>query len=176
MKKIFFGILVCIIVSALCMYASAEASQLVPDENGTYTVEYTGQPGEHYFMIVLDGMYNEGEERTLTDDSILYLAQEKADENGVVSFSEFCPKPCDMATVFISGEGIATPMVYGYINTVGESAINVPANSTVHFADGTTHRYTDKTTIFAPAKQGFMYVNTDYASHSLYFVNANGLF
>ena len=108
MKRSFLSILVSVIccITMLCICANAQAPELIPDENARYNLDYIGTPGEFYFMLVLDGTYYEGDERVLTEESILYIAQQKADENGVASFSGFRPKPCEEATVFISGGNI----------------------------------------------------------------------
>lgn len=177
MKKGIVSFLLCILccTAVFCLSTNALAPEIIPDENARYTVSYEGTPGDFYFMIVLEGTYYEGDERVITDESILYIAQQKADEAGVVKFSGFRPKPCNEATVFISGGSIDTPEICGYINSVGMSTITVPANSTVHFADGTTRRYEDEETVFVPVEEGFVYVNSGYTSHTLYVVDADGV-
>lgn len=177
MKKSFLSIFISVLccIAMLCLFANAQAPELLPDENARYTVNYTGTPGEFYFMIVLEGTYYEGDERVITEDSVLYLAQKEADSNGFVSFSSFRPKLCESATVFVSGSGMDAPEICGYINAVGKNSIDVPANSTVHFADGTTREYENPTTVFVPVEEGFVYVNSNYESHTLYAVDANGV-
>lgn len=177
MKKKLFSLIICIIccVSALCFAANAQAPVLEPDDNARFTVNYKGKPGSFYFLLVLDGMYYEGDERFLTDDSILYVSQKMASEDGIVSFSNFRPKPCEEATVFISGGTIELPEICGYISTVSKSTITVPENSTVHFADGTVKEYENETTVFVPLDEGFIYVNSNYTSHALYVVGADGI-
>lgn len=176
MKKSFSSIFISVLcfIAVLCTCTAAQAPELTPDENAKYTVNYTGTPGEFYFMIVLEGTYYEGDERVITEDSVLYLAQKEADSNGFVSFSSFRPKPCESATVFVSGSGMDAPEICGYINAVGKNSIDVPANSTVHFADGTTREYKNQATVFVPVEEGFVYVNSNYESHTLYAVDANG--
>ena len=177
MKKSFSSIFISVLcfIAILCTCTAAQAPELIPDENAKYTVDYTGTPGEFYFMLVLEGTYYEGDERVITEEGILYLAQKQADDNGFVCFSGFSPKPRKAATVFISGAGIDIPEICGYINSVGMSTITVPANSTVHFADGTTRRYEDEETVFVPVEEGFVYVNSGYTSHTLYVVDADGV-
>jgi len=177
MKKTILSFIICIIccVSALCFAANAQAPVLEPDDNARFTVNYKGKPGSFYFLLVLDGMYYEGDERFLTDDSILYVSQKMASEDGIVSFSGFRPKPCEEATVFISGGTIELPEICGYISTVSKSTITVPENSTVHFADGTVKKYENETTVFVPTDEGFIYVNSGYTSHTLYVVGADGI-
>lgn len=177
MKNKFFYIVICAfcIATVFCLCANALAPELLPDENAKFTVNYEGESGELYFLLVLDGTYHEGEERVLTQDSILYISQTRADNNGLASFSSFRPKPCESATVFVSGGSLDAPEICGYINTVSKCTITVPENSTVHFADGTTRKYENKSTVFVPAKKGFMYVNSGYTSHVLYSVDSNGV-
>ncbi|MBR5308347.1 MAG: hypothetical protein IKU43_06225 [Clostridia bacterium] len=106
-------------VAALLICSScfcANAADYTAKEDGSYTVEIEGRtPGKEYVIVVVAGDYTEKEMPELSEDNIIYINQVTADENGVVSFSDFIPMTESVGTVYIGGDD--TPTEAGILAT-----------------------------------------------------------
>ena len=180
--KTFTKTLISCILCTLMLVIVASAAQVqrfYPDENGKYTVTYeNGTQNEYYSLLVVKGTYTENNNPEITEDNIIYIAQETADENGNVTFADFTPKEMADGTVYIGGSNLDSALLLGYIGETGLETISVPAGSTVYFYfedDKTVTKCPYEANIGVPVKKGFIYVNTGYSAQTIYSVDENGM-
>lgn len=131
MKKKLLAILL-----ALCMFTFSTVTALAipseitptPAESKTYNVEYatndTANSGKQYVLLIIKAPKDAtlGDETALGEldvDSILYIDQAGADENGKVTFNGLQLKSQTSANVYISGETLNAPVHVGYIVVAG---------------------------------------------------------
>jgi len=106
-----------------------------PDDNGSYTLEYTDEKivdGESYGFVVIEGLGSEILD--LSDDnfeSILYIDEAVA-ENGSVSFNSFGLRGTQPAedgfvggTAFIGGEGFESATTVGTLQAAEDPVVPV---------------------------------------------------
>ena len=89
----------------------------------SYTAAYTGaKEGEQYALLVVRGTVDEkGALPPISDDTIMYIEQTAADDNGTVSFENFIPKSTPDCVVLLGGvfeDGIS-PKVLGTLEAQG---------------------------------------------------------
>lgn len=115
MKKV-----LALVLAALLMTAAvfAAPTAFTPNENGEYSVGYTeGTENNYYALLVVSGIYAEGETPAISEDTVLYIDQGTADANGDVSFEGWIPKNDTEATVYLGGSDLDDgPVLLGYLS------------------------------------------------------------
>lgn len=116
MKKI-LKTLALVVLCAFTLSATAFASeQILPDENGMFNIVYEdGTDGDYYSLVVVEGIYEEGDFPTISYDTVLHVSSAVGTESGV-SFDGFVPASDEPATVYVGGTSLGAPMILGYIN------------------------------------------------------------
>lgn len=89
-----------------------------------YTASYTGaKAGEQYALLVVRGTVDEkGALPPISDDTIMYIDQTAADDNGTVSFENFIPKSTPNCVVLLGGvfeNGVTSPVTLGTLKAQG---------------------------------------------------------
>ena len=117
MKKFLIALLVCVAVMSLAAYA--ELPTYTPESDGTYTIGYTeGAESNYYALLVVEGVYAEGETPVISEDTVLYIDQATANANGDVSFDGWIPKNEEPATVYLGGSNFTDgPVLLGYLGS-----------------------------------------------------------
>ena len=138
MRKVLGFVLVLCVCVALMSVAAFAAPTFVPATDGTYSVPYTeGGSGNYYALLVVEGVYDEEDTPVISEDTVLYIDQAKADTNGAVSFDGWIPKNENPATVYLGGLDLGGPVLLGYL---GSSTFVV--SGTVSTDSGTTYEAT----------------------------------
>lgn len=120
MRNVTGKLIICALVLAALMsvLAFAEPTAYVPEADGTYTIGYTeASASKYYAILVVKGVYADGETPEISEDSVLYIDQATAGSSGEVSFSGFIPRTNDPASVYLgsNAEGFDGPVLLGYI-------------------------------------------------------------
>lgn len=180
MKKI-AGFFACIaLVSALmcmCVFAQ-EITQLYPNQDGSYDVQYQGSANEYYVVLVVSGTYTQDQTPDITSDTILYIDQVIADENGVASFDSFNVNKSVDGTVYIGGSDLDKAELFGHLSAQMPKItlyLPVEADSTVFFQDGTQQYFENAGVAEFMSDDGVVVVNTGYTSQKFYKVSDNTL-
>ena len=135
MKRVLGMLLVLVAIMSVSVFA--ETVTYTPEDDGTYNVSYTeGTASNYYALLVVEGVYAEGETPVISEDTVLYIDQGTANSNGDVSFNGWIPKNEEPATVYLGGAG-ASPILLGYL---GENTFFV--SGTVSTDSGTTYEAT----------------------------------
>ena len=119
MKKVLSLVLVLMALVAMSTVAFAADVTFEPDADGTYTIPYTeGTSGQFYALLVVEGVYEEGETPAISEDTVLYIDQATANANGDVSFDGWIPKNEEPATVYLGGSNLPDgPVLLGYLGS-----------------------------------------------------------
>lgn len=116
MKTKFLRKALCTLAFAAVLCGGAFAAETYnQDSNGAYTIDYTGTAGSYYAILVVDGTYDENQTPIITADSIIYISQETAGENGKVSFANFKTKNDHDGTVYLGGSDLESAVLLGYV-------------------------------------------------------------
>lgn len=118
MKK--FLICAAVLALVLCPFVMAQTQDFLPDDNGAYTISYTGVASREYVLKIVEGIYDESNYLDAifgaSDDKILYFDTAVSDKDGKVTFENFIPALYKDATCVIAGEGVgAAPLLLGYL-------------------------------------------------------------
>ncbi len=137
--KVFGKILAAVLcVVALMTVAFAAETTFAPTADGTYSIPYTeGAEGSYYALLVVKGVYTEGQTPEISEDTVLYIDQATADANGDVSFDGWLPKNEEPATVYLGSNqaGFEGPVLLGYL---GQSKFVVSGKVATQTALGAT--------------------------------------
>ena len=167
--RVFAGMIAC--TAAFCLSALATET-VTADENGAYTVKYSGTAGNYYSIVVVSGEHDVVP--TISDEyvNIIYINQVTADNNGIASFENFKTKENVDGTVFIGRSNLDDPVLYGYLEAAPVyKNITVPAGSTVYFQDGKYTSYATETEVSVNlGVDGYVVVNTGYTAQTIYKV------
>lgn len=116
-----------LVFSAIGVSAAEELTAYTPNE-GSYTVTYNvgaANKGAMYGMVAITGT-------TINEDSIVYIDQATADENGNITFANFAPKGAApgeagyaVSTVYIGGPGFDTATAIGTLEDVAKAGVTV---------------------------------------------------
>ena len=138
----------------------------VHNNNGTFSVNYDGEAGSYYALLVVDGMYKPDVFPSISEDNVLYIDQTTADDEGNVDFENWTITDMSSpATVYVSGPATG-PVLLGYLN---ESAkIEVEAGDTVYHQDGTVFNATEAGFCSLPYVEGIVVVNSGMESQKIY--------
>ena len=143
MKKVLSLVLVLVMCAAVMSVSAfaADKPTYSPANDGTYSIPYTeGTSGSYYALLVVEGVYEEGETPTISEDTVLYIDQATANADGDVSFDGWIPKNEEPATVYLGGVENG-PVLLGYL---GSNTFVVAG--TVTTDSGTTYEATVKLT------------------------------
>ena len=149
--------------------------------NGLVT---TGDVPEHFEIIDANGNYHVPTHTEIESaNSIMLYCDDVEEPAGVCYFHE--EHLIDMSLPFrefvpsiMNSEGLpAVPFTYTITtdDRIDYSSISVPANSTVYFTDGTSKAYDDEAIVRVPKAEGYIYVNTGFDAHTVYYVDADGV-
>ncbi len=131
MKKKLLAMLLALCMITFCTAtALAAPSKITPTEaeGKTYNVEYAtndaANSGKQYVLLIVKAQKGAtlGQETALGEldvDSILYIDQAGADDQGKVTFTGLQLKSHTSANVYISGETLNAPTHVGYIEVAG---------------------------------------------------------
>lgn len=132
MKKRLLAMLLALCMFTLCTATALAAPEKItptPAESKTYNVEYTttegaSNAGKQYVLLIVKAPKGValGTETALGEldvDSILYIDQAGADDQGKVTFTGLQLKSHTSANVYISGETLNAPVHIGYIEVAG---------------------------------------------------------
>ena len=180
MKKILSVVVVFVMLVAMSTSAFAAAPTTTQNADGSWTTAGSDAAYADSMMTIL--AYS-GD--AISVDSIQYIDQTVADENGAYSFANYLPKVDPAAgvqyTVKVGGQNIDTPLSAGYIfaaatditisGTVAYTGTNTPATITLTPAEGdaitaTTTADTGAFTISVPA--GTYALSVTKAGHTKY--------
>ena len=143
MKKVLSLVLVLVMCAAVMSVSAfaADKPTYSPANDGTYSIPYTeGTSGSYYALLVVEGVYEEGQTPTISEDTVLYIDQGTANADGDVSFDGWIPKNEEPATVYLGGVADG-PVLLGYL---GSNTFVVAG--TVTTDSGTTYEATVKLT------------------------------
>ena len=140
MKKVFnkkiVAFLLCMVFMSVAAYAALPT--YTPESDGTYSIDYTdGTASQYYALLVVEGVYDEGETPAISEDTVLYIDQATANSSGDVSFDGWIPKNDEPATVYLGGSDLDGPVLLGYL---GQS--NFVVAGTVSTDSGTSYEAT----------------------------------
>ncbi len=100
-----------------------------------FSVSYLGSPGEYYCLFAIEGDHVLSDMPEATDENLVYINQETADQNGFVDFLGFSPMRESVATLYIGGSDLEAPVCLGRISdSVFEAVYN--NNEIVFVYDG----------------------------------------
>lgn len=130
MKRVLSFVLACMVLMSASVFA-ADPVTYIPAADGTYSVGYAeGTAGTYYSLVVVEGKYEAGATPVISEESVLYIDQATADENGDVTFNGWIPKEDEKATVYLGGTGSESPVLLGYLvtaeRTVSGTVLEVP--------------------------------------------------
>lgn len=137
MRSVFGKMLTALLlVSALFSLATfAQSETYTPEADGTYSVGYSdGTVGAYYALLVVEGIADEGDTPTISEDSVLYIDQATADAEGKITFNGWIPKNDKPATVYLGGTALDKPILLGYL---GENTFVI--SGTISTDSGTTN-------------------------------------
>ena len=177
MKKALSVLLVLMAVMSVAALA-AELPTYTPATDGTYTIGYTeGAANNYYALLVVQGVYDEGETPEISEDTVLYIDQATADSNGDVSFDGWIPKNDEPATVYLGGVADG-PVLLGYLgeNTFTVSGTVTTDSDTTYAAtvtltgeDGTVYEGTATSGMYAvEVPEGTYTFNVNVKNHLSY--------
>jgi len=115
----------------VCFFATnalaEDAYEYLPDDEGCYTVDFSGTASNEYIIIVLRGVYDETNfveaYKSASDDEILYYEQLASDKDGNVVFGPFVPTAYYDSTIIIGGTDLTQPVLLGYLRAAGASNV-----------------------------------------------------
>ena len=107
------------------------AADIYPDEEtGAYNFTYTSASAStDYVVLVLDGIYGDGEAPVITKDSVYYFNQISSDAQGKIELS-FVPSEYADSTLFLSANDSSEPFIACYLRK-GEAESFVDFDITV---------------------------------------------
>lgn len=113
LKLIFLSVLCLTVMSA----AVLAAENIAANNDGTFPASYAeGAEGEYYALVVVTGIYSEGDTPTISENTVVHIDQVTAGENGAL-FEDFTPNSNAPATVYVGGSDLDDgPVILGYIN------------------------------------------------------------
>ena len=121
MKK-FTLVMSAILMAVLLAFSAAAAEEFMADANKAFDITYTGTEGQYYAIVIVEGLVEEGDAPSITEDSIQYIDQQTAGEGGVVSFEDVLLKvDGTQATVFLGGSDLDEPVLLGWVNKTVEA-------------------------------------------------------
>ena len=106
------------------------------NENSKYDVTFEDiTNGKEYMLWVVEDIYAKAEDVSFAQEKVLYINQATA-ANDQVSFENFLPMNIVNSTLVVSGQGMDTPEIVGYI-VEGATILlgDVDKNSTVDMDD-----------------------------------------
>lgn len=104
MKKRLLSLFLALLMLA-AFAGTASAADYHASEDNTYTIELSGKtPGKEYSIVIVAGDYAGKAMPEIDADSIIYLDQVTADENGKITFTAFIPMTESVGTVYIGGD------------------------------------------------------------------------
>lgn len=139
MKKLLSLVLVLVMCAAVMSVSAfaADKPTYSPANDGTYSIPYTeGTSGSYYALLVVEGVYDEGDTPVISEDTVLYIDQGTANADGDVIFDGWIPKNDEPATVYLGGVADG-PVLLGYL---GSNTFIV--SGTVTTDSGTTYEAT----------------------------------
>ena len=100
----------------LLSVSAGAAADIYPDEEtGVYNFTYTSASAStDYVLLVLDGIYGEGEAPVITKDSVYYFNQISSDSKGKIELS-FVPSEYADSTLFLSANDSSEPFIACYL-------------------------------------------------------------
>ena len=195
MKKIWkYAILLVALSALLCMSAFAadelEVKNFVPDAVAAvegkeyFTATYKGTAGSQYLIIMLAGT----ETTTMpdpTDGNILYVNQDAAGEDGVVSFETVYPMALEDSVIWLTGgpapvalASIDVPEPVGVTVSGQVKSYNPGDATTLQLKQGTEVKYTadiDATTGTGQVTQSFSFTAVAAGTYDLVVTKAGHL-
>lgn len=151
---------------------AAEPAYYKADESGEYSVDYSGNAGDYYALLVVEGVYTEEMTPVISENTVQHIDQATADANGTASFENFVPKTTAPGTVYVGG-GESGPELLGYVNTDGMSkpvSIDVLAGDKVYLQNGTITEIAQDGT-YTVVQDGVVVVNSGMESQKIYVVD-----
>lgn len=117
MKKILKTLVLAVMCLAVMSVAAFAAENIAPNSDGTFSASYAnGTDGEYYALVVVSGIYTEGQTPAISENTVLHIDQVTAGASGA-TFDDFVPRTNDAATVFVGGSDLDDgPAILGYIN------------------------------------------------------------
>ena len=133
MKKLLKTLTLTVLCLAVMSVAAFAAGNIAANSNGTFPASYAdGTEGEYYALVVVQGVYAEGETPAISEDTVLHIDQVTAGANGAL-FDDFIPRTNDAATVYVGGSDLDDgPVILGYINAeepVSEYKVSVSVSA-----------------------------------------------
>lgn len=121
MKKLLKALTLAVLCIAVMSVSAMAAENITANNDGTFPAVFSdGTNGEYYALVVVKGIYTEGQTPAISQDTVLHIDQVTAGANGA-TFESFTPKTNDAATVYIGGSDIDNgPVILGYINAEPE--------------------------------------------------------
>ncbi len=155
MKKFTLVMSAILVAALLAISAVAAPVEFEADTDKSFDIAYTGTEGQYYAIVIVEGLVEEGDAPSITEDSIQYIDQQTADENGAVSFEDVLLKvDGTQATVFLGGSDLDEAVLLGWVNkTVEETTFTVngtvTSDSDLSEATVTLTSTVDTTKVFA---------------------------
>lgn len=117
MKKFLKTLVLAVMCLAVMSVAAFAAENIAPNSDGTFSASYAnGTDGEYYALVVVSGIYTEGQTPAISENTVLHIDQVTAGASGA-TFDDFVPRTNDAATVFVGGSDLDDgPAILGYIN------------------------------------------------------------
>lgn len=177
MKKFLKTLVLAVMCLAVMSVAAFAAENIAPNSDGTFSASYAnGTDGEYYALVVVSGIYTEGQTPAISENTVLHIDQVTAGASGA-TFDDFVPRTNDAATVFVGGSDLDNgPAILGHINaeepvkeykvsvavtaasdaaatvvlTAGETTVNAVYNAETGKYEATVDEGTYKLTVSVP--------------------------
>ena len=177
MKKFLKTLVLAVMCLAVMSVAAFAAENIAPNSDGTFSASYAnGTDGEYYALVVVSGIYTEGQTPAISENTVLHIDQVTAGASGA-TFDDFVPRTNDAATVFVGGSDLDDgPAILGHINaeepvkeykvsvavtadsnaaatvvlTAGETTVNADYNAETGKYEATVDEGTYKLTVNVP--------------------------
>lgn len=131
MKKLTLFLSVLLAMAVFAFAASAAPADYTANEDGSFSISYTGTAGEYYALVIVEGIADEGTAPVITSSSIQYIDQVTAGADGVAAFNKVLLKTDGTAgTVYLGGSDLDAAVLLGYVNKSGDKTFTVSGTVT----------------------------------------------
>ena len=161
---------VCIVLLTSAVFAE---EYYKADANGEFSVDYNGTADDYYALLVVEGVYGQGETPVISEDTVVYMGQTKANAQGKADFNNWEPKNDSPATVYVGGAENG-PVLLGYINAENVAKkvlVDVQEGDVVYLQDGATVIAAQTGTVATKDQNGVVVVNSGMESQKIYYID-----
>lgn len=104
--------------------AGAASTNYEADNTGAFSITYAdATQGEYYALVVLSGVYGETDSPVISEDTVQYIDQKTAGENGVTFDKVLITDEGTECTVYLGGSDLDDgPLLLGYLNATETTA------------------------------------------------------